>query len=502
MSSPTWLDPIITKPDVFHSLQYMRGDDTDDTAGFQAMLAAVRMNGGGHIVMQRPPKRYRFEATGNGFPGANFPSNTEMYGEVGTEVYWTGAPKKGDFGGKAGSYRFGWLDIGHGSSTILIRDLIIRSDNTPFVSYFNNESTSIHLEVTPRPPHDITIRDCVFLNHVGSPIQAPGGGVRIHTIRNTYQDCADGENVNADYSVHFRCRYINTESLEASGAYNVFALNDFAKSFTTGAVMSVGGDTSRGARRPGSLVIGNTISGTPGLGIITAEAFVEGWLQGNVVEGAANSAIQIGGATPGLYDHNAIVQNICSSSRFGINIFNTLATDTLVAENVCSDDFYAFLCTGARATVIRNAFSGRGMDVSFHTADSTLFLDNTYHTNRLEVLGSAAFLRSVLPTGAEASFFGSIEQGMVTVHVKNWSADPIVRLDLGGILAVGDRFALHHPYDLLGVPVLEGTYSGFPLRLTMEAIVAPPDWSVSTSHSMPRLERTFAGFVLRPVRAR
>jgi len=502
MSSPTWLDPIITKSDVFHSLQYMRGDDTDDTTGFQAMLAAVRMNGGGHIVMQRPPKRYRFEATGNGFPGANFPSNTEMYGELGTEVYWTGAPKQGDFGGKAGTYRFGWLDIGHGSSTILIRDLTIQSDNTPFVSYFNNESTSIHLEVAPRPPHDITIRDCVFINHVGSPIQAPGGGVRIHTIRNTYKDCADGENVNADYSVHYRCRYINTEGLEASGAYNVFALNDFANSFTTGAAMSVGGDTSRAARRPGSLVMGNTISETPGLGIITAEAFVEGWLQGNVIEGAANSAIQIGGATPGLYDHNAILQNICNNSRFGINIFNSLATDTLIAENTCIDDFYAFLCTGARATVVRNVFSGRGMDVSFHTADSTLFLDNTYQTQRFEVRGSAAFLHSISPSGAEASFFGSIEQGMVTVHLRNWSSDPIMHLDIAGIVPVGDSFALHHPYDLLGSPLLEGTYTGAPLSLSMEAIAPPSDWSVGTSQPLPRLKPTFAGFALRPIRAR
>jgi len=101
--------PVVTKSDVFHSLRYMRGDDTDDIAGFQALLADVRANGAGHIVMQKPAKRYRFVASGQRYPGQDFPSNTQVYGEPDTEVHWTGAPKIDDSGGKAGTQRYGWL---------------------------------------------------------------------------------------------------------------------------------------------------------------------------------------------------------------------------------------------------------------------------------------------------------------------------------------------------------------------------------------------------------
>lgn len=501
MSSPTWLDPIITKPDVFHSLQYMRGDDTDDTAGFQAMLAAVRMNGGGHIVMQRPPRRYRFESTGNGYPGANFPANTEMYGEPGTEVYWTGAPKMGDFGARTGTQHFGWVAIGRGSSTILIRDLVIRSDNTPFVNYYNNQSSGIYIDIPPRAAHDVVIRDCEFMDHPGFPVHAPGGASRIHTIRNTYQSCANGENVGADYSIHYRNRFRQTEGLEAGGAYNVFALNDFSDPAGRGTLLSVGGDNVPGRRRPGSLVVGNSIKHSLWVGIVTAEAFVSGWLQGNVIDGAANSAIQIGTAAIAQCDHNAVVENICVGALYGINVFSPLATDTLVAYNTCTGDTFGLLCSSARATVIGNSFSGRSMDVEFNVADGALFLQNTYEVNRLDVRGSAAFLPAVPPTGVEIAILGSLDQGTAVIQIRNWSQASVVNLDVAGILQAGENYALYHPYDLLGTPVLQGTYMGNPLVIPMQPVSPPADWAVSTTMTLPKLGTVFAAFVLRRVTA-
>jgi len=454
------------------------------------------MNGGGHIVMQRPPARYRFEATGNGYPGANFPANTEMYGEAGTEVYWTGAPRVDDYSMKAHTERYGWVAIGSGSSNILIRDLIIRSNNVPFVAYFNNQSSGISLETPPRAPHDVMIRDCKFLDHVGFPVHAPAAGDQIHTIRNVYENCANGENTNGDYSVHYRNRFINTEGIEASGAYNVFALNDFTQSFNKGATMSLGGDTSPGRRRIGSLVVGNTIKAVPGLGILTADAFASGWLQGNLIEGAGNSAIQIGTETKALCDHNAIVNNICVESRFGINVFSSLATDTLIADNSCTQNFVAFVCSSAGATVIGNTFSGRFKDVSFNVADGALFMSNSYKESRFEVRGSAAFRRATSPTGVEVAFLGAIEHGMVTIQIRNWSLAPNVDLDLNGILHVGERYALYHPYDLVGAPVMKGEYGRTPVALRMQPIPPPTAWPVSTRRSLSALGISFAAFVL------
>jgi len=496
LSTATWLDPVVTKPDVFYSLQFMRGDDTDDTTGFQAMLAAVRANGGGHIVMQKPRARYRFVSTGQGYPGQDFPSNTEMYGEPGTEVYWTGAPKQDDFAMKARSQDHGWLEIAHGSSNILIRDLVVRSDNTPFTSYFNNQSSGIYVNVATPASHDVMIRDCGFLNHVGFPVHAPGGGNRVHTIRNVYRNCANGENNNGDYSVHFRNRFINSEGLEASGAFNIFALNDFSQSFTKGAIMSLGGDISSGTRRIGSLAVGNSIKNAPGLGILTADAFASGWLQGNRIEGAGNSAIQIGGATHALCDHNAVVDNICVSAKYGINVFSMLATDTLVATNSCTDDFVGFLCSSARATVIGNTFSGTFKDVAFNVADGALFTRNSYSGARFEVRGSAAFSRAASPAGVEIAFLGRIDQGMVTIQIRNWSSLSSVALDFDGILQVGEQFALYHPYHVLDAPIMKATYTGKRIDLPLRRIAAPPDWPVSTSHSIPELGTTFAAFIL------
>jgi hypothetical protein len=497
MSTATWLDPVVTKSDVFRSLQFMRGDDTDDTAGFQAMLAAVRANGGGHIVMQKPRARYRFVATGQGYPGQDFPSNTEIYGEGGTVIYWAGAPKIADFGSRLGSGKYGWIEIPPHSANILVRDLVIESDNTPFVSYFNNQSSGILIIPSGGPPtRDVVIRDCEFLNHVGFPVHAPGGGLRIHVLRNRYTNCANGENVNADYSVHYQNRFVNTESMEAGGAFNVFALNDFSMCVTNGALLSLGGSTSPGARAPGSLVMGNSIRNAAGLGIIVAEAFVSGWLQGNVIDGAGNSAIQIGGNNKAYCDHNAVVGNLCTGARYGINVFSAFATDTLVAGNTCTEDFYAFLCSSTRATVIWNRFSGSSKDVAFNVADGTLFTSNIYDDSHYYVLGSAAFIPPVLPTGRETAILGALDQGFALIQIRNWSRASAVALDFTGILRTGEAFAIYNPCDLLGTPVVRRAYSGAPISIPMGTYGPPDDWSVSTRQPLPRPGLNFGAFVL------
>jgi len=182
---------------------------------------------------------------------------------------------------------------------------------------------------------------------------------------------------------------------------------------------------------------------------------------------------------------------------YGINVFASLATDTLIAHNTCTGDSFGLICAGARATIIGNTFSGSTKDIYLKVADGALFLGNVYEERRFEVRGSAAFLRPVSPTGVEVALLGAIDQGFVTAQIRNWSSQSEVSLDLTGILQLGETYALHHPYDLLGTPWTQGTYTGASIVVPLRPIEPPLDWQVSTSRVLPSLGIMFAAFVLR-----
>jgi len=223
----------------------------------------------------------------------------------------------------------------------------------PFVAYFNNQSKGIQLDTPPRARRGVAIPDCEFTDHAGFPVHAPGGALRVHMIRNTYRNCANGESVNADYAVHYRNRFVKTESLEAGGAFGIFARNDLCKSGTKGAVHSLGGDASRGVRRPGSLVIGNSIRDVPALGIITAERF------------AARRCREMPLTVPGIPPFRSAPPQrlstiaLVSSTMCARGPDFQLAMDTLDAGNTCTVDFYAFLCSSARAGDRQHIFGER-----------------------------------------------------------------------------------------------------------------------------------------------
>lgn len=75
------------------------------------------------------------------------------------------------------------------------------------------------------------------------------------------------------------------------------------------------------------------------------------------------------------------------------------------------------------------------------------------------------------------------------VAVFSWDVPATVPVDLGGFLQVGDTFALRNPTDFYGMPVLEGTYTGEPVDVSVNAEFTrlvvmgedPPDTTTTTT---------------------
>jgi len=65
------------------------------------------------------------------------------------------------------------------------------------------------------------------------------------------------------------------------------------------------------------------------------------------------------------------------------------------------------------------------------------------------------------------------ESGRAFVTVWNWNRAASVNADLSRVLRAGDRYQVHHVYDVYGAPVASGTYNGTPVALPQTAPPAP-----------------------------
>lgn len=65
------------------------------------------------------------------------------------------------------------------------------------------------------------------------------------------------------------------------------------------------------------------------------------------------------------------------------------------------------------------------------------------------------------------------EPGRAFVTVWNWPGAAAVPVDLSGVLKPGDRFQIHHVYDVFGAPVLTGTYTGAPVTIPQTRVTPP-----------------------------
>lgn len=78
------------------------------------------------------------------------------------------------------------------------------------------------------------------------------------------------------------------------------------------------------------------------------------------------------------------------------------------------------------------------------------------------------------PTGPQVFVRpNELEPGRALVVIYNWDLAGSVDVDLAPALLPGTTFELRHAHDLLGAPVLSGTYDGSPVSVPMTAVPAP-----------------------------
>lgn len=66
------------------------------------------------------------------------------------------------------------------------------------------------------------------------------------------------------------------------------------------------------------------------------------------------------------------------------------------------------------------------------------------------------------------------ERGRANIAIVNWSAAPVVAVDVSGVLSPGDRYEVRNVQDIFGAPVAEGTFTGAPLLLPTGGVQPVP----------------------------
>lgn len=87
------------------------------------------------------------------------------------------------------------------------------------------------------------------------------------------------------------------------------------------------------------------------------------------------------------------------------------------------------------------------------------------------------------------------EPGRALVTCWNWSGYGSLAADLSSVLKVGDRFVIHHVYDLFGTPLVSGTYGGGSVSIPQTAITPPTP--VGYDYTPPATGPGFGVFVVR-----
>jgi hypothetical protein len=363
----------------------------DNTNQFITAIAAMSGK-----TLYIPPGKYVVRMRASGSSPLTIPSNTTVIGEgPGCVIYCIGSDGKN--GGGVDDDQKSGLYVVDGSLKIDISGLHFIGENgtsSGFSTPSQNQSNFIFMPGVGSLTKDVDIHDCTFEQSFGFPVHNAGTGERINARNCRFIECANGLNVNADYSQQTGNYLYKTESIEASGAYSTISNNTIIQPGLVG--ISVGGRTAA-PDGPGTVVNGNTIIESGSHGIVVADGFVQGVISNNTIIKAAGDGILLTGGGYRPLTHNLVIGNEIISA--GINggsdytgiFIGTDADYTRVAGNTSRDGGYSGFTQGygiaigaPNCHVAANSFKGTIKDVRLVSTNIYFGEDNICDQSSIE----------------------------------------------------------------------------------------------------------------------
>ncbi len=286
---------------------------------------------------------------------AVIPSNFTVSGERGHTLVQTGlgpAP--------AGeTFHYSIFRCEDATTNVVFEDLNFLGENTPYAYTFNHQSNAIDILLTNST--DIIVRRCTFKNLWGFAVHDRGDNNRVHVMDCDIVQCANGINVNANYSVLVNNRFVQSEGIEASGAYAIIANNTFKDA--QGVAISAGGAYGVGQVQPGTQVTGNTVYGSTGVGIVATTAFCYGIIANNTLRDCEDGGIALIDEAPDRFVYGVVVANNTITECPSVAVDVRATRDIAVTGNVCIGQQHGVIVRSPGCIVSGNVLNGSLYDI-------------------------------------------------------------------------------------------------------------------------------------------
>src|SRR6185312_4390268 len=353
-----------------------------------------------------PAGSYKLTKTTGQTYGVTIPSGVTLSGVAGQSVILNTGLSPTD-----STKDYDALSCAASTHDIVIEDLAFLGENNPFTYVAQRQMSCIGFGLTGCT--DITVRRCTFDNQYGFTVHAPGTGLRIHVVECVMRSCANGLNVNADYSRQIGNVLHDCESIEAAGSYAQVSYNQLSYSAAMAAAaggISLGGGTSPGAYTPGTVCVGNVIADSPTCGIIVADAISDALVSGNTILRSTTNAIQLVSGGFNAIARVAITNNVIvdaglstgtASARVGIYCkgnANGLVSGNTVNYGVAAghDTFYGILLGATDGLRVTD-------NVLHASSTGIIFVSGTY-TNQILARNTITATTPISTAGATISY--------------------------------------------------------------------------------------------------
>lgn len=286
----------------------------DDTAAIKRAITVAQENGTNALFF--PAGTYRITAAGLSTNEAaiTVPSNFVIMGTgPKTVIKWEGDTWGGSETHPGDPYYYCFYSP-FGYTNVRYENLSFVGMNNPFVFSKNAQSSCIYA-ITGS---DLVVEGCTFDDLHGFSIHEDGNSERTHIFDCVTRNCANGINVNGNWTILTNNRMYNSEGFECAGR-SVLIQNNTIKDALVCAI-SCGGNTVNNFESPGAQVVANTIDGCDGIGILGNNGFVYSIIANNTIRNCDGG---------GIYLTHDVGQHVVKNNI----IANNTVTDCCLAGN-------------------------------------------------------------------------------------------------------------------------------------------------------------------------